>query len=49
VNKIAVNLLAYLDGICMHYLIMEEYEEFESQVDFYVKCFLDVIIVSRQI
>ena len=45
VTKIAVNLLAYLDGICMHYLIMEAYEEFESQVDFYVKCFLDEILV----
>lgn len=45
VNKIAVNLMAYLDGICMHYLIVEEYEEFESQVDFYVKCFLDEILV----
>jgi len=45
VNKIAINLLAYLDGICMHYLIIEEYEEFESQVDFYVKCFLREILV----
>ena len=45
VSKIAVNLLAYLDGICMHYLIMEEYREFEDQVDFYIKWFVDAIIV----
>lgn len=45
VSKIAVNLLAYLDGICMHYLIMEEYQEFEDQVDFYIKGFVDSIMM----
>ena len=45
VAKIAINLLAYLDGICMHYLIMEEYGEFEDQVDFYIKGFVDSILV----
>jgi len=44
VSKIAVNLLAYLDGICMHYLIMEEYREFEDQVDFYIKGFVNAIL-----
>jgi AcrR family transcriptional regulator len=45
VSKIAVNLLAYLDGICMHYLIMEEYQEFEQQIDFYIKGFVNSIMV----
>jgi AcrR family transcriptional regulator len=45
VSKIAINLLAYLDGICMHYLIMEEYTEFEDQIDFYIKGFVDSIII----
>ncbi len=45
VSKIAINLLAYLDGICMHYLIMEEYKEFEDQIDFYIKGFVDSILV----
>ncbi len=45
VSRIAVNLLAYLDGICMHYLIMEEYREFEDQVDFYIKGFVNSILV----
>ncbi|MBC2715217.1 MAG: TetR/AcrR family transcriptional regulator [Desulfobacteraceae bacterium] len=45
VSKIAINLLAYLDGICMHYLIMEEYQEFEDQIDFHVKGFVDYILV----
>lgn len=44
VSKIAINLLAYLDGICMHYLIMEEYDEFEDQIDFYIKGFVDYIL-----
>lgn len=45
VSKIAVNLLAYVDGIGMHYLIMEEYQEFEEQVDFYIKWFVDAILM----
>jgi len=45
VSKIAVNLLAYLDGICMHYLIMEEYRIFEEQVDFYIKKFVNSILI----
>jgi len=45
VSKIAINLLAYLDGICMHYLIMEEYAAFEDQIDFYIKGFVDSILV----
>ncbi len=45
VRKIAVNLLAYIDGIGMHYLIMEEYQEFEEQVDFYIKGFVDAIVI----
>jgi AcrR family transcriptional regulator len=44
VSKIAINLLAFLDGICMHYLIMEEYEEFEDQIDFYIQGFVDSIL-----
>lgn len=46
VSKIAVNLLAYLDGICMHYLIMEEYQEFEDQIDFYIKGFVSSIMLT---
>lgn len=45
VSKIAVNLLAYLDGICMHYLIMEDYPVFEDQVDFYIKEFVNSILI----
>ncbi len=45
VSKIAINLLAYLDGIGMHYLIMEEYQEFEDQVDFYIKGFVEAILI----
>ena len=45
VSKIAVNLLAYMDGICMHYLIMEEYQEFEEQVNFYIRGFVDAILI----
>lgn len=45
VSKIAVNLLAYMDGIGMHYLIMEEYRELEDQVDFYIKGFVDAILI----
>ena len=45
VRKIAVNLLAYIDGIGMHYLIMEEYREFEEQVDFYIKGFVGAILI----
>ena len=45
VSKIAVNLLAYVDGIGMHYLIMEEYQEFEEQVDFYIKGFVEAILI----
>ncbi len=45
VSKIAINLLAYLDGICMHYLIMEEYQEFEDQIDFYIRGFVDYITI----
>jgi hypothetical protein len=30
----------------MHYLIMEEYPAFEDQIDFYVKGFVDSIIVA---
>lgn len=45
VSKIAVNLLAYLDGICMHYLIMEDYRIFEDQVDFYIREFVNSILI----
>jgi AcrR family transcriptional regulator len=45
VSKIAINLLAYLDGICMHYLIMEEYAEFEDQIDFYIQGFVQSIMI----
>ncbi len=44
VSKIAINLLAYLDGIGMHYLIMEEYGEYKDQIDFYIKGFVDSIL-----
>ena len=45
-HKIAVNLMAYLDGIGMHYLITEEYPEFEEQVDFYIKNFIRAILID---
>ena len=41
--KISINLLAYLDGIGMHYLIMEDYGVFEEQIDFYIREFITAI------
>jgi TetR/AcrR family fatty acid metabolism transcriptional regulator len=46
VAKISINLLAYLDGICMHYLIIEEYQEFEEQIDFYLNGFVQSILAT---
>jgi len=46
VTKIAVNLLAFLDGICMHYLITEEYQELEEQIDFYLTGFVHSILAA---
>lgn len=45
VSKIAINLLAYLDGIGMHYLIMEEYGEYKDQIDFYIQGFVQSIMI----
>jgi AcrR family transcriptional regulator len=41
--KISINLLAYLEGIGMHYLIMEDYGVFEEQIDFYIREFITAI------
>lgn len=46
VHKIAVNLMAYLDGIGIHYLISENYSEYEAQVDFYIKHFIRAILIK---
>lgn len=48
VSKIAINLLAYLDGIGLHYLVMEEFSEFEEQVDFYIQGFVSAIMIDPQ-
>lgn len=45
-HKIAVNLLAYLDGIGIHYLITENYPEYEEQVDFYIQNFINAIVIK---
>jgi AcrR family transcriptional regulator len=45
-HKIAVNLMAYLDGIGIHYLISENYPELEEQVDFYIKNFISAIVTK---
>jgi AcrR family transcriptional regulator len=45
-HKIAVNLMAYLDGIGIHYLISENYPEFEEQVDFYIKHFICAVMIQ---
>lgn len=36
-EKIAVNLLAFMDGIWMHYLITENFDDYQAYVDFYLK------------
>jgi len=36
-DKIAVNLLAFMDGIWMHYLITENFDDYQVYVDFYLK------------
>jgi AcrR family transcriptional regulator len=45
-HKIAVNLMAYLDGIGIHYLISENYPEFEEQVNFYINNFINAIVIK---
>jgi TetR/AcrR family fatty acid metabolism transcriptional regulator len=45
-HKIAINLMAYLDGIGIHYLISENYPELEEQVDFYIKNFISAIVTK---
>jgi AcrR family transcriptional regulator len=45
-RKIAVNLMAYLDGIGIHYLISENYPEFEAQVDYYIENFIRAILIK---
>lgn len=36
-EKIAINLLAYLDGIAMHYYVSDNYFDLLEQVDFFVE------------
>ena len=33
-QKVAINLLGYLDGICLHYIMSENYFDIREQVDF---------------
>ncbi len=47
-HKIAVNLLAYLDGIGIHYLISQNYPELEEQVDYYIDHFITGIAIKPQ-
>ena len=39
-NKIAINLLAYLDGIAMYYYMLKDHIDLGDQIDFYLDGFL---------
>jgi AcrR family transcriptional regulator len=43
-RKIAINLGAYLDGICLDHLFMGGYFDLREQVDHYMKCLLEADI-----
>lgn len=44
--KIAINLMAYLDGIGMHYLINGDRTEFEELVNYYIERFVGELRVQ---
>ena len=46
-HLIAVNLLAYVDGILMHYWMDRSYFDLEKQVDFYLDNLLDSLMISN--
>jgi AcrR family transcriptional regulator len=47
VQLIAVNFLAYIDGILIHYYMDKEYFDLEKQVDFYIDNLLDSLRISE--
>jgi AcrR family transcriptional regulator len=40
-EKIAINLVAYLDGICLHYYVSGGKFDLMTQVDHYMKCLIE--------
>jgi hypothetical protein len=44
---IAVNFLAYIDGILIHYYMDKEYFDLEKQVDFYIDNLLNSLRISK--
>jgi len=44
---IAVNFLAYIDGILIHYYMDKEYFDLEKQVDFYIDNLLNSLRISE--
>jgi AcrR family transcriptional regulator len=47
VQLIAVNFLAYIDGILIHYYMDKDYFDLEKQVDFYIDNLLNSLRISK--
>lgn len=47
-EKIAINLLAYLDGIYLHAMVSDKYFDLGSQIDHHMEMLMDRLMVPRE-
>jgi AcrR family transcriptional regulator len=47
-EKIAINLMAYLDGIVLHSMVSKDYIDAERQIDFFIRHFISTLVPEKQ-
>lgn len=48
VETIAINLLAYLDGIFLHAMVSDRYFDLKTQIDFQVRILMNHLVASQE-